>query len=262
MAQIFNIESAGNGYYKIVHGYSGKVFDVEGGIAQSGVNVQLYEWNGTNAQLWKFVSDGNGYYYIKNKLGYYLDVASGTVMNGQNIWVYTGNKSSAQKFKLNAYTGSSSTTNWDSLVGKTVANIGSKYYTTDNMSYNAGYKGQCTWYAYGRFYEVTGIKLEKARHAKYWLSDNASNSKVTVTNSASAIKAKTIAVRTSGQYGHVMFVENVTYNSNGSPAYVYFTECNADGNGVYDVGTDCIVKKLTYASFINSKNPTGYISAR
>ena len=156
---------------------------------------------------------------------------------------------------------SSNSAGWDSRVGKTVANINSKYYTTDNISYVAGYKGQCTWYAYGRFYEVTGIKLGKARHAKYWLSDNASNSRVTVTYGASTIKSKSIAVRTSGNYGHVMFVENVTY-SNGSPQYVYFTECNADGNGIYNAGSDCIVKRLSYSSFISQKNPAGYISAR
>ncbi len=38
-----------------------------------------------------------------------------------------------------------------------------------------------------------------------------------------------------------MFVENVTY-SNGSPQYVYFTECNADVNGVHNAGSDSSVK--------------------
>ncbi len=156
---------------------------------------------------------------------------------------------------------SSDSTDWDSLVGKTVAEIDSTCYTTDNISYKGGYKGQCTWYAYGRFYEVTGIKLGTARHAQNWLSDNASNSQVAVTYGAAAIKPKSIAVRTSGKYGHVMFIENVTY-SNGSPEYVYFTECNADGNGVYNAGSDCIVKKLSYSDFISQKRPAGYISAK
>ena len=152
-------------------------------------------------------------------------------------------------------------TDWDSLVGKTVADIGSTYYTTDNISYQGGYKGQCTWYAYGRFYETTGIKLGRAGNAQTWLSDNAANSNVTVAYGAAAIQPKSIAVRTSGKYGHVMFIENVTYN-NGSPEYVYFTECNADGNGVYNAGSDCIVKKLSYSDFISKKKPAGYISAK
>ncbi len=152
-------------------------------------------------------------------------------------------------------------TDWDSLVGKTVADIDSACYTTDNISYKGGYKGQCTWYAYGRFYEMTGIKLGTARHAQYWLSDNASNSQVAVAYDASAIKPKSIAVRTSGKFGHVMFIENVTY-SNGLPEYVYFTECNADGNGVYNPGSDCVVKKLSYSDFVAQKRPAGYISAK
>ncbi len=152
-------------------------------------------------------------------------------------------------------------TDWDSLVGKTVADIDSRCYTTDNISYKGGYKGQCTWYAYGRFYETTGVKLGTARHAKNWLSDNASNSQVAVTYGASEIKPKSIAVRTSGNYGHVMFIENVTY-SNGVPEYVYYTECNADGNGAYNPGTDCIVKKLSYSDFVSKKKPAGYISAK
>lgn len=257
-AQIFYIESIGNGYFKISNSKSGKALDVAGGVRKSGVNVQMYEYNGTDAQQWKFISAGNGYYYIQNKLGYMLDVSGGSSANGTNVQVYTANSTNSQKWKLTPVT---TCTNWDGLIGTTVADINSKYYTTDNISYVGGYKGQCTWYAYGRFYEVTGIKLPSARHAKYWLSDNYSNSKVTVTYGSSNIKAKSIAVRTSGNYGHVIFIEEVTYK-NGLPEYVYFTECNTDGNGTYNVRKDCIVQKMTYSNFINSKNIAGYISAK
>ena len=139
-------------------------------------------------------------------------------------------------------------------VGQTVANISSYYYTNGNMSYNAGYKGQCTWYAYGRFYEVNGIALKSARNAKYWLSENKGDRRVKVT---SVIQPKSIAVRTTGKYGHVMFVEDVVYEN--GLRYVYFTECNTDGNGRYDPGKDCIVKKLSYSNFVSQKNPSGYI---
>lgn len=160
---------------------------------------------------------------------------------------------------------STSSTSWDKKVGTTVAKIKSgssylKYYNSStNISAKGGYIGQCTWYAYGRFYEVNGIALKTARHAKYWLSENAGDSRVKVVYGADKIAAKSIAVRTSGTYGHVMFIEHVTYNSNGTPAYVYFTECNADGNGAYNVGKDCVVKKLSYSSFVSQKNPAGYI---
>lgn len=133
------------------------------------------------------------------------------------------------------------------------------YNSTGNISAAGGYYGQCTWYAYGRFYEVNGIQLGTARHAKYWLGDNANNSKVRVVYGASQITAKSIVVRTTGTYGHVIFVEYVTYNTDGSPAYVYFTECNTDGNGTYNAGSDCVLQKLSYSEFVSRKNPAGYI---
>ena len=89
-----------SGWYRIKDVNSCKVLDVAGGQRGSGVNVQLYQWNGSDAQLWKFYKDGNNYYYIKNKLGYYLDVSGGVSDNGTNIQVYELNKSGAQKWYL------------------------------------------------------------------------------------------------------------------------------------------------------------------
>lgn len=149
----------------------------------------------------------------------------------------------------------------DNLVGQTIADMGSTCYSSENLSYNGGYKGQCTWYAYGRFLELTGIKLKTAPNAKKWLSANSNDERVSVLYGSGNIRAKSIAVRKTGTYGHVMIVEDVTYE-NGSPAYVYFTECNTDGNGRYDAGKDCILKKMSYADFIAKKNPAGYIAAK
>lgn len=58
----------------------------------------LYEYNGSNAQLWKFSKSGN-YYYIKNKLGYYLDNSNGSTNNANNVIVYSYNGTAAQKWK-------------------------------------------------------------------------------------------------------------------------------------------------------------------
>ena len=57
-----------------------------------------------------------------------------------------------------------------------------------------------------------------------------------------------------------MFVEDVTFENR--IQYVYYTECNADGNGIYNAGKDCIVKKLSYSEFKRTKNPAGYIVKR
>jgi len=153
---------------------------------------------------------------------------------------------------------------WDKKVGTTVANIkngssyGYYYNKSGNISAAGGYIGQCTWYALGRFYEVNGIALKTAPHAKKWLTANSGDSRVTVVYGADKIASKSIAVRTSGTYGHVIFIEHVTFK-NGAPAYVYFTECNSDGNGKYNAGSDCVVKRLTYSQFVSQKNPAGYI---
>lgn len=98
--QKFDIFYVKNGWYKILLTQSNKAIDVCGGIKGSNVNVQLYNYNGTDAQLWRFIDAGDGYYYIQNKLGYYLDVCGGICQNETNIIVYDKNYSDNQKWKL------------------------------------------------------------------------------------------------------------------------------------------------------------------
>lgn len=157
---------------------------------------------------------------------------------------------------------------WNSLLGTTVALIknGSSYTkwysSSNNISAKGGYTGQCTWYALGRFFEVTGINLGRAPHAKSWLTANKNNSNIKILYGASNIVAKSIAVDTNGTYGHVLFIEHIEYNSNGDPQYIYFTECNWDCNGIYNSGKDCILKKMTYSEFLTQRSPDGYIVAK
>lgn len=156
----------------------------------------------------------------------------------------------------------------DGSLGKTLAAIKkndayTKWYgKTGNVSACGGYTGQCTWYALGRFYEVTGVKLTKAPNAKEWLSTYKKSAAVKVLYGAEGIASGAIAVDTNGKYGHVLFVEAVAYDSNARPAFVYFTECNWDGNGVYNAGRDAILQKLSYSDFLAKKSPDGYIVAK
>lgn len=151
---------------------------------------------------------------------------------------------------------------WEKKLGQTVADINGKYYGSKyNISAAAGFSGQCTWYCWGRFVEIAQIKLKTARHAKYWLSENEGDSRVEVLYGADKIQSQAIAVRKSGTYGHVMFIEKVTFE-NGRPSMVYFTECNSDGNGRYDAGKDCVLQRLSYEDFVAKKKPDGYIVAR
>ena len=64
-----------DGYYKIESKLSGKVLDVANGSRTAGANVWQYSWNGSDAQLWRFVDAGDGKYYIQSKLGTVLDLS-------------------------------------------------------------------------------------------------------------------------------------------------------------------------------------------
>ena len=67
-AQEFEIEKVSDGYYKIESKLSGKVLDVANGSRTAGANVWQYSWNGSDAQLWRFVDAGDGkiLYTVKN----------------------------------------------------------------------------------------------------------------------------------------------------------------------------------------------------
>lgn len=94
------------GYYRITNPTSGRVLDVQGGVQGSGVNIWLYDYNASDAQLWCFYKTC----IIKNKLCWYMDVSGGVANSGTNLWVYEPNSSTAQKFKLKSATSAPITT--------------------------------------------------------------------------------------------------------------------------------------------------------
>ena len=99
----------------------------------------------------------------------------------------------------------------------------SGYKTLNPFSANAYSNVGCTWYAWGRAYEASGISLPVSRHAKDWHEDLS-----TIYPVGAEPKANSIAVWTDSGYGHVAFVEAVDSN------YVYYTEGGWNGsNGGY-----------------------------
>ena len=100
VAQKFQVESVGNGWYVISNTYPKMCLDVQGGSSKSGTNVNLYHYNGSDAQKWRFYSAGNGYYYIMNKCGNYLDLSGRVAKNDTNVQVYEKNGTDAQRWKL------------------------------------------------------------------------------------------------------------------------------------------------------------------
>lgn len=125
------------------------------------------------------------------------------------------------------------------------------FYSTTNKLY-PGYVGECTWYCLGRAHEVTGITNLPTSNAKTWY-DKAKAMGYSVTTSTQNPVAKSIAVWTKGDYGHVAFVERV---SNGM---VYYSEANWYGvndarlsNGKCEPppdGTDGQLKSATIQAF-------------
>lgn len=108
--QKFVAVDCGNGYFLFQDVNSGKALDVPMGIPVPLLGVQLHGVNKTNAQLWRIVDAGGGYYRIQSKANenYYLDVRNGKSGNGTVIEVYPGNESDAQKFKFVETSASSS----------------------------------------------------------------------------------------------------------------------------------------------------------
>ena len=100
-AQRYEIKHMGNGYYRIMVEKTGKVLEVAGKSSKNGANLQQYEWNGNDGQLWKFVRTGTNSYYLKSKLGTVIKAASEKCEAGSNVELGTLNESSnAQKWTL------------------------------------------------------------------------------------------------------------------------------------------------------------------
>ena len=91
--------------YMLKNVNSGMYLDVSGAKAVNGTNVLQYTASkAKNNNTWKFVSNGNGYYYIYSQLGngstFLLDVANNSSANGANIGIWSNTNCNAQLYKL------------------------------------------------------------------------------------------------------------------------------------------------------------------
>lgn len=77
------------------------VLDVAGGSRADGANVQVYAWNGTDAQRWRVIEAEDGLYRIESIVsGKALDVSGGSWADGANIQQYAWNGTDAQLWKI------------------------------------------------------------------------------------------------------------------------------------------------------------------
>lgn len=86
-------------------------------------------------------------------------------------------------------------------------NLNSEFYNSKNTLATAGYKGQCTWFAFGRALEVSGLKMPTG-DAQTWL-----NSAVTMGyKTGTQPSAYSVVVLMGRKHGHVAFVESYDGN--------------------------------------------------
>jgi chitinase len=98
------------GTYTMEVVFSGLCVDVNAASTAAGANVQQYQCNGTGAQSFQVVDEGNGWYKILNtNSGKAIDVTSASTANGANVQQWTDNGTEAQRFSI-AVTDSSDTT--------------------------------------------------------------------------------------------------------------------------------------------------------
>ena len=76
-----------------------KVLDIVGASDKNSANLQLWNKNNTNAQKFKFIYVGGGYYEIEACCsGKVLDVARAERRCGTNVWQYQRNNTDAQRW--------------------------------------------------------------------------------------------------------------------------------------------------------------------
>ena len=96
-----NLQQIENGNY-VIRSFlnDNKVLDIECGSNRSGANVQLHDYNATNAQLWNITYLKDGYYKISSQINnqLVLDVSGSNKNNGANVQVYSSNNSKAQEW--------------------------------------------------------------------------------------------------------------------------------------------------------------------
>lgn len=89
-------------YYYIASALNwNKVLDVSGGSCADGANLQLYDINGSDAQLFRIEYTSNGFFKIINKgSGKAIDVCEGNFTMGANIHMWEDNGTKAQQWSI------------------------------------------------------------------------------------------------------------------------------------------------------------------
>ena len=103
--QQFIFKANGAGFYTIQCAQTGKFVDCAGSNKDNGANVWTYDFNDTNAQIWRIRSEGNGSYSFQcivdsSRNERRIDLTNSCAQNGTNIWLYNSNGTNAQKWTV------------------------------------------------------------------------------------------------------------------------------------------------------------------
>ncbi len=93
------IRSVGGGWYSLTACCSAYPLDVLNCSNADGTNVQQWQWNGSNAQKWRFEMGESGIKIISACGNKVLDVSGAATANGSNIQLWSYNGSSAQGWR-------------------------------------------------------------------------------------------------------------------------------------------------------------------
>lgn len=106
-AQLWQLQPAGEGRFHIANRETGKVLDILGANARSGVDVIVYAKNTSQGQLWRFVrtyAAPDALYTVKSALNtsYVLDIRDNSSANGAKLQLLRANGSQGQVFQFTA----------------------------------------------------------------------------------------------------------------------------------------------------------------
>ena len=213
---------------------SNLVMDIAGGATGNNVAVQLYGWNDTDAQKYRFAEVGNGVYQITNvKSGRLVEIAGGATGNGGTIQQYAANGTQAQRWVVMKY-------------GSNVALLNSKANRAiDVPAANAANSAKLQSYA-SNGTNAQQWTISKAPTMREYLDDLASKHRGDLSDGTYVVesalqsgKVMDVSGGSTADYGNVQL-----YTDNGTDAQVwkvshdgkgYVTFTNANSGKVLDV---------------------------
>lgn len=96
-----NTPPIAEGTYRIQSVETGRVADVTNSSTANDANVQVWDWNGSGAQRFEFLANGDGTYRIVNEnSGKVLEVSDSGGDNGDNIAQYDWNGTATQRWHV------------------------------------------------------------------------------------------------------------------------------------------------------------------